>query len=148
MSFCRSTHEFASPGSLDKKHKRIFPLAFRLLQKISSVTNKSLWFQSLFKTCHSAAIFETPLGHPSAAPTTLYGETSNSPKRFPKLTIKFHIWNHQWNRTTTVFFIMIIFTILLILKYKYKHDIITYNVRNVLSVFTYGKNTFLVSLLQ
>ncbi len=54
---------------------------------------------SLFKSCHSAAIFEMPLGHPSAA---WYGETSNSPKLFTTLKIKFHIWNHQWNRTTTV----------------------------------------------
>ncbi len=56
----------------------------------------------LDKSCHSAAIFETPLGHSSAAPITLYGETSNSPKLFTKLTIKFHIWNHQRNRTTTM----------------------------------------------
>ncbi len=41
----------------------------------------------LDKSCHSAAIFETPLRHPSPAPITLYGETSNS----PKLMIKRHI---------------------------------------------------------
>ncbi len=34
---------------------------------------------------------DTHLWHASAAPITLYGETSNSPKLFTKLTIKFHI---------------------------------------------------------
>ncbi len=56
-----------------------------------------------------------PLGHPSAAPITLYGETSNSTKRFTKLTIKFPIWNHQWNRTTTVSYMLF-----LLLKLRYK----------------------------
>ncbi len=68
------------------------------VEQDSVVLAKSLWD----KFCHSAAIFETPLGHPSAAPISLYGETSNSPKLLTKLTIKFHIWNQQWNQTTTV----------------------------------------------
>ncbi len=33
---------------------------------------------------------------------SLNGETSHSPKLFTKLMIKFHIWKHQWNLTTTV----------------------------------------------
>jgi len=48
------------------------------------------------KSFHSAAIFETyPLGHPSAAPIFLNGQTSNSPKMFAKLSIKFNICNHE-----------------------------------------------------
>ncbi len=33
---------------------------------------------------------------------SLNGETSHSPKPFTKLMVKFHIWKHQWNLTTTV----------------------------------------------
>jgi len=53
-----------------------------------------------------AAIFETLSGSyfspASTAPISLNGETSNSPKLFTKLTIKFHIWNHKWGLTTAV----------------------------------------------
>lgn len=42
-SFCRTTRQFASPW-LRQKPNRCFPFAFGLLQIISSVPNKSLWF--------------------------------------------------------------------------------------------------------
>ncbi len=61
-------------------------------------TSKSLYD----KSCQSEAIFEKPLWHPRAAPISLNSETLNYPILFTKLMIKFHIWNHQRNLTTTI----------------------------------------------
>ncbi len=56
-----------------------------------------------------AAIFEVPLGYASAAPVSLNGETSNSPKLITKPTIKliFEITNEIWQQLYHIFFILL-----------------------------------------
>lgn len=54
------------------------------------------------KAFHLVAIFKMPLGHAIASAIYLNGETSTSPTLLVKLTIKCHIWNHQWHLKTTL----------------------------------------------
>ncbi len=63
------------------------------LNQSGKINTEMISYQSLFMTSHVTRqpSLKTPLRHASAAPITLYGETSNSPKLFTKLTIKFHI---------------------------------------------------------
>lgn len=76
---------------------------FIQLCKVSSLLS-CIWQMLLSK---SVAIFETSyFSHASTALISLNGETSNSWKLFTKLTMKFHIWNQQWNIIITVSLIL------------------------------------------
>ncbi len=110
----KSSLKNLNPWLCHFSHDWIFNTA-QLCGKTATLVHCTLityeYAQSLFKTSHASQTSKCSSYH------FVWG-TSNSTKRFTKLTIKFHIWNHQWNRTTTVSYMLF-----LLLKLRYKKQI-------------------------